>query len=73
MCTTVRINEKSLSSPRELRAEVGQLVWHEDYQVCEDHDVWLDSCLCSVDVPATVAASGLSGDWHAKEFIVEAT
>jgi hypothetical protein len=76
MCATVRFNEKLLASPRQLREEIGRLVWHEDYTVCEAHDVWLDSCLCSVDIPASVEASGLSGDWialnTATEFVVEA-
>jgi hypothetical protein len=76
MCAIVRFNEKLLASPRQLREEIGRLVWHEDYTVCEAHDVWLDSCLCSVNIPASVQASGLSGEWlavnTASEFVVEA-
>ena len=75
MCCKVRLNEKLLSSPRELRDEIGSLIWREDYTVCATHDVWLDSCLCSIDVPATVASAGLKGNWNTaerrSEFIVE--
>jgi hypothetical protein len=71
----VRLNEKLLSSPRELREEIGSLIWLEDYTVCARHDVWLDSCLCSIDIPATVVSAGLQGDWNTaerhSEFIVE--
>jgi hypothetical protein len=75
VCCKVRLKEKLLSSPRELRDEIGSLIWREDYTVCATHDVWLDSCLCSIDVPATVASAGLQGDWNSterrSEFIVE--
>ncbi len=75
MCAMVRLHEKLLSSPRELREEMGNLVWHQDYTVCSTHDVWLDSCLCSIDVEATVGSAGLQGCWNRherhQEFIVE--
>ena len=75
MCATVKINKRHLSTPRELRAEMGRLVWRKDYEVCEPHDVWLDRCLCSIDIPASVEAAGRAGCWEVasdqKQFILE--
>jgi hypothetical protein len=76
MCVTVRLNGKRLSSPRELREEIGILVWQEGYTECATHDVWLDSCLCSIDIPASLVRAGLKGNWQGtgsrREFVVEA-
>ena len=63
MCAMVRLDNRLLSSPRELRGVTGILVWHEDYSVCATHDVWLDSCLCSIDIPSTLEGAGLHGNW----------
>jgi hypothetical protein len=75
MCSVVRLNQKVISSPRQLREEIGQLVWREKYIACASHDVWLDSCLCSIDVVATVTSAGLRGEGYNAgrhpEFIVE--
>lgn len=45
MCTELRLNGKRITTVGELRAEVGEVKFHQDYPPIED-----ECCLCPVDV-----------------------